>query len=183
MVMTYVGPQVKEITGLSFEDFQKAGNDFRFTLEPLKDIHLKGATQYNLEPPGSLTTVYIFAVIAILILVVAIINYVNLATARSAARAKEVGVRKVSGASRAGLMFQFLAESVITVGIAAMIAVIVVYALSPSFDKLVGKEVSLGLISNGPGIASLIALTLIIGVSSGIYPAFLLASYNPSGYA
>jgi putative ABC transport system permease protein len=180
MVMTYVGPQVKEITGLSFEDFQKAGNDFRFTLEPLKDIHLKGATQYNLEPPGSLTTVYIFAVIAILILVVAIINYVNLATARSAARAKEVGVRKVSGASKAGLMFQFLAESVITAGAAAIIAVILVYALSPSFDRLIGKEVSLGLLSNGAGIASLIGLTLLIGVSSGIYPAFVLASYNPS---
>ena len=66
MVIKYVGPQLKEIIGQTIEDFRKAGNDFSYILEPLKDIHLKGATQYNLEPPGSLTTVYIFAVIAIL---------------------------------------------------------------------------------------------------------------------
>ncbi len=101
MVIKYVGPQLQEIIGQTIEDFRKAGNDFSYVLEPLKDIHLKGATQYNLEPPGSLTTVYIFAVIAILILLVAIINYVNLATAKSAGRAKEVGVRKVSGANKA----------------------------------------------------------------------------------
>ena len=107
MVITYVGPQLKEILGQTIEDFRKAGNDFSYILEPLKDIHLKGATQYNLEPPGSPATVIIFAAIAILILLVAIINYINLATAKSMARAKEVGVRKVSGASKTGLLVQF----------------------------------------------------------------------------
>jgi putative ABC transport system permease protein len=96
MVTKYIGPQLQQILGYSIDDFRKAGNDFSYALEPLKDLHLKGATQYNLEPMGSLTTVYIFAVIALLILIIAIINYVNLATARSAGRAKEVGVRKVS---------------------------------------------------------------------------------------
>ncbi len=180
MVIKYVGPQLKEIIGQTVEDFRKAGNDFGYVLEPLKDIHLKGAPQYNLEPPGSPSTVYIFAVIAILILVVAIINYVNLATAKSAARAKEVGVRKVSGANKSGLMLQFLGESLIIVTIAAILALIVVYALTPSFNQLIGKELSLRLIGNAPGIISLIGLVIIIGIASGFYPAFVLASYNPA---
>jgi len=180
MVKLYVGPQVKEVTGLSFEDFKNAGNDFRFVLESLKDLHLKGATQYNLEPPGSLSTVYIFTVIGILILVVAIINYINLATARSASRAKEVGVRKVSGASRGGLMMQFLIESVIITAIAAILAIIVVYFLTPSFNHLTGKELPVAIFSTPLAVFLIVALIFFIGVSSGIYPAFMLSSYNPS---
>jgi len=179
MVIKYVGPQLREIIGQTIEDFRKAGNDFSYVLEPLKDIHLKGATQYNLEPPGSLTTVYIFAVIAILILLVAIINYVNLATAKSAGRAKEVGVRKVSGANRQGLIIQFLGESLVIVTIATVIALSLVYIITPGFNQLIGKELSFSPIGNIAGILSLIALVLIIGISSGIYPAFVLASYNP----
>jgi putative ABC transport system permease protein len=180
MVIKYVGPQIKEVTGQTIEDFRKAGNDFGYILEPLKDIHLKGAPQYNLEPPGSPSTVYIFAIIAILILVVAIINYVNLATAKSAARAKEVGIRKVSGANKSGLIGQFLGESLIIVTFAALLALIVVYALTPSFNQLIGKDLSLKLVNNAPGIISLIGLVIIIGISAGFYPAFVLASYNPA---
>jgi putative ABC transport system permease protein len=180
MVINYVGPQLKEILGLTIEDFRKAGNDFSYVLEPLKDIHLKGATQYNLESPGSPATVYIFAVIALLILIVAIINYINLATAKSAARAKEVGVRKVSGANKPGLIIQFLGESFIVVIIATLLALLLVYALTPSFNQLIGKDLSLGMIGNIPGIFSLITLIIIIGLASGFYPAFVLASYNPA---
>ena len=180
MILTYVGPQLKEILGITVEDFKNAGNDFRYVLEPLKDIHLKGATQYNLEPPGSLTTVYIFAVIAILILVVAIINYINLATAKSAGRAKEVGVRKVSGANRSGLISQFLGESFIIVTLSTLIALVFVLILSPSFNQLIGKHLSLGLIDNLPGILALVGLVIFVGLASGFYPAFVLASYNPA---
>jgi len=180
MIITYVGPQLKEILGITVEDFKNAGNDFRYVLEPLKDIHLKGATQYNLEPPGSITTVYIFAVIAILILVVAIINYINLATAKSAGRAKEVGVRKVSGAKRSGLITQFLGESFIIVAFSTLLALILVVILSPSFNQLIGKQLSLGLINNLPGLLSLAGLIIIVGLASGFYPAFVLASYNPA---
>ncbi|MGB8492095.1 MAG: ABC transporter permease [Bacteroidales bacterium] len=180
MIMKYVGPQLKEITGQTIDDFRNAGNEFRFVLEPLKDLHLKGATQYNLEPPGSSTTVYIFIVIGILILVVAVINYINLATARSAARAKEIGVRKVSGAGRTGLMVQFLAESLATTVVAALIALLLTYILGPAFNQLTGMKVSLSLINNLPGIASVIILVIFIGIASGLYPAFVLASYNPA---
>ncbi len=179
MVIKYVGPQLQEILGFSIDDFRKAGNDFSYILEPLEDIHLKGATQYPLEPNGSLTTVYIFAVIAFLILIIAIINYVNLATAKSASRAKEVGIRKVSGVSKSGLVAQFLGESLLIVTFAAILAVILVYALAPSFNQLIGKNVSVSLFDSYSGILSVVSLILIVGISAGFYPAFVLASFNP----
>jgi len=179
MVIKYVGPQLQEVIGTSVEDFRKAGNDFSYVLEPLKDIHLKGATQYNLEPPGSLSTVYIFAVIAVLILVVAIINYVNLATAKSAGRAKEVGVKKVAGASRSGLISQFLGESVMLAALASIIALLLVIALTPLFNQLIGKTLSVGL--TGLNITTFIlVLILFVGFAAGFYPAIVLASFRPA---
>jgi len=179
ILLKYVGPQLKEAIGITLEDFQKAGNQFGYELEPLKDIHLKGATQYPLEPAGSLSNVYIFAVIALLILVIAIINYVNLATAKSAARAKEVGIRKVSGSDKKGLVFQFIGESLITASIAALLASLLVIILIPSFNNLIGKEISLNLLSGLRGFIGLIALILFTGILAGAYPAFVLASFNP----
>jgi putative ABC transport system permease protein len=179
MVIKYVGPQLKEILGLSIDDFRNAGNDFSYVMEPLKDIHLKGAVQYNLEPNGSVTTVYIFGVIAILILIIAIINYVNLATAKSAGRAKEVGVRKVAGANKSGLISQFIAESLLIVTFATILAVILVYLLDPSFNQLIGKDISMALFDNISGGLSMIVLIIVVGLASGFYPAFVLASFNP----
>ena len=179
MVTKYVGPQITQALGISIQDFLDAGNSFRYVLEPLKDLHLRGAKQYNLEPLGSQSTVYIFAVIALLILIIAIINYINLATARSATRAKEVGVRKVAGANSRGLVFQFIGESVLIVTVAALIAVILVSALTPSFNQMIGKELSAGFLDKPAGILSLVVLVLLVGISSGAYPAFVLASFNP----
>jgi putative ABC transport system permease protein len=179
MVTKYVGPQIQQILGFSIDDFRKAGNDFSYVLEPLKDIHLKGAPQYNLEPMGSITTVYIFSVIALLILIIAIINYVNLATAKSATRAKEVGVKKVAGANKAGLVSQFLGESLIISAFSTLLAVLLVYALTSSFNQLIAKNLSVGLLDNWIGVLSLIGLIIIVGVTSGFYPAFVLASFNP----
>ncbi len=179
MIIKYVGPQLQEFLGITVDDFRKAGNDFGYVLEPLKDIHLKGAPQYNLEPPGSLSTVYIFAVIAFMILVVAIINYVNLATAKSASRAKEVGIKKVAGVHKSGLVIQFFGESLILVAFAALLAVLLVYALTPSFNNLIGEELSLDILNSFKGVISLVSLIFILGISAGFYPAFVLASFNP----
>lgn len=179
MVTRYVGPQIQEVLGIKMDDFRKSGNDFRYVLEPLKDIHLKGAPQYSLEPMGSPTTVYIFAVIAILILLVAIINYINLATAKSVTRAKEVGIKKVSGAYKSGLIVQFLGESVLIVTFAALLSLFLVYIITPSFNQLIGIQIPGNLLFSIPGILSLSGLILIVGISSGFYPAFVLASFNP----
>lgn len=180
MVTKYVGPQIQQILGLTIDDFRKAGNDFGYVLEPLKDIHLRGAVQYNLEPMGSPTTVYIFAVIAILILLVAIINYINLATARSVARAKEVGIRKVSGGNKSGLIIQFLGESVLIVTIATIIAILLVLTLAPYFNQMIGKEIPAITLLSPASIVAILALIIIIGSASGFYPAFVLSSYNPA---
>jgi ABC-type transport system, involved in lipoprotein release, permease component len=178
VVLKYVGPQIKKYIGITIEDFQRAGNQFGYELEPLKDIHLKGAPQYQIEPSGSITTVYIFAVIALLILVIAIINYINLATAKSAGRAKEVGIRKVSGSDKTGLILQFVGESLIIVTIATIIASLLVLVITPSFNHLIGKEISLKLFS-GKGFIGIIALIVVVGTAAGAYPAFVLASFNP----
>ena len=179
VVVKYVGPQIKKYIGVTIEDFQKAGNQFGYELEPLKDIHLKGATQYPIEPSGSLTTVYIFGVIALLILIIAIINYINLATAKSAGRAKEVGIRKVSGSDRSGLIFQFVGESLIIVTIATIIASLLVLVLTPTFNHLIGKDISLTLFSSYRGFVGLMVLIFLAGTAAGAYPAFVLASFNP----
>ncbi len=179
MVTKYVGPQIQQVLGYAIGDFRKAGNEFRYVMEPLKDLHLKGATQYGPEPLGSLSTVYIFAIVALLVLVIAIINYVNLATAKSAGRAKEVGVKKVSGAGRYGLIVQFLGESLIIVALAAVIAVFLVYALIPSFNMLIGKVLSTGILDKFTTVLLLMGLIVVVGISAGAYPAFILASFNP----
>jgi putative ABC transport system permease protein len=179
VVVKYVGPDIKKFVGITLEDFQKSGSQFDYELEPLKDIYLKGAQQYSLEPSGSLSNVYIFAVIAILILVIAIINYINLATAKAAGRAKEVGIRKVSGSDTSGLLLQFIGESLIIVTIATIIASLFLLLLTGYFNQHIGKEISVKLFSGYEGFLGLIALILIVGISAGSYPAFVLASFNP----
>jgi putative ABC transport system permease protein len=179
VILKYVGPEIKKFIGITIEDFQKAGNQFAYVLEPLKDLHLKGAPQYQIEPSGSLTTVYIFSVIALLILAIAIINYINLATAKSAGRAKEVGIRKVSGSDKKGLIFQFIGESLVIVTIATLIASLLVLILFPAFNHLIGKEISLSLFAGYKGLLGVILLILLIGTAAGAYPAFVLASFNP----
>ena len=110
---------------------------------------------------------------------IAIINYINLATAKSAARAKEVAVRKVSGANKSGLVAQFLAESMIIVAFAAIVAILIVLALIPAFNNMIGKDLSFRLLWNTPGVVSMILIIILVGVGSGSYPAFVLASFNP----
>jgi putative ABC transport system permease protein len=180
LVVKYVGPKIKDVIGVTLEDFKKAGNRFEYKLEPLKDIHMKGATQQRLEPSGSLMNVYIFSMIAFLILVIAIINYINLATAQSAGRAKEVGIRKVSGSGRFELIVHFIAESVIVAAFAALIAFFLVVILLPVFNQLTGKEISFGLFAGYKGFILLPGIVLFTGIAAGSYPAFVLASFSPS---
>ena len=180
VVIKYSGPKIKEVIGLTLEEFKRAGNRFEYRLEPLKDIHMKGATQQRLEPAGSMMNIWIFSMIAFLILVIAIINYVNLATAQSAGRAKEVGVRKVSGSGKYELMAHFIAESVIIAAVAAIIAFFMVLILLPVFNRLTGKEITAALFSGYRGFLLLPAVILFTGIAAGSYPAFVLASFSPS---
>jgi len=147
-------------------------------LQPLGDIHLRSDYHDSLPGQGNIQYVNIFFVVALFILAVACINFMNLATARSARRAKEVGLRKVVGAGRMQLIGQFLGESLFISFIALLIAVSIVYLLLPVFNTLAGKELSLQLL-DGKSIALLLGIALFTGLVSGSYPALFLSGFKP----
>lgn len=179
MVIKYVGPQIKQILGISIDDFREMGNDFGYSLQKLTDIHLKSNVQEELEPNGNMAYVNIFSIVAVLILIIAIINFVNLATAKSSSRAKEVGIRKTIGATKSGLVYQFLGESLVLTLIATSITIVAVALLSPGFNQLLGIELIYDLFNNNFGLISLLILSVIVGIIAGIYPAFILSSFQP----
>jgi ABC-type antimicrobial peptide transport system permease subunit len=143
-------------------------------LQPLTHIHL-----YSLEGRGSITFVYIFSLIAVFILIIACVNFMNLTTARSIKRAKEVGLRKVIGASKLSLIRQFFGESILISFIALLLSIGLVELLLPAFNDLSGKTLSLDILAKTRMLPVLIGITLVTGVISGIYPALFLSSFKP----
>jgi putative ABC transport system permease protein len=150
---------------------------YTYLLEPLKDVYLKSTRGGTVS--GSLTNVYVFSIVGIFILLIAGINFVNLTTARSTERAREVGIRKVIGAERRQLTGQFLGESVILCLIAFVLSVGVCAALLPSFNFLAGKTVSTGIFHHPSYIGTLFLIGLGIGLLAGVYPALVLSSFQP----
>ncbi|MEE4198059.1 MAG: ABC transporter permease [Bacteroidales bacterium] len=150
-------------------------------IQPLLDIHLKSnhiKFQVFNEKQGDINQVYIFSVIALLILIVASINYVNLSTARAVKRAKEVGIRKTAGAQKSRLIFQFLGESVIITFLAGLIAILLIELLLPSINQLLSLNLEMNF-TNWSLSLGLPGLILILGILSGSYPAFYLSAFNP----
>jgi len=152
---------------------------YSYKLQPLSDIHLRSNLQYELAPTGNAKQVYIFSTIAIFILLLAGINYTNLATARSVNRAKEVGVKKVVGASKRQLLLQYLFESVFTAILALVFSIFLSVILQPFFYKLTGKDLSL--FSFPMLLVFLVVVTVFLGLLSGIYPAIILSGFKPIG--
>ncbi len=176
----YMGPQMKEAVGMSFAEFTR-DNEIGLYLQPLQDIHLHSdfTASTELEQGGNIQYLYIFGAIAIFMIVIACINFMNLSTATATKRAKEVGIRKVLGSKKDQLIFQFLAEAIISSLLALLIA-IGLYALClPVFNHLSGKEFIFGDILHGNFILLLIGLSILIALLSGIYPAVFLSSFNP----
>ena len=175
MVEKYMGPQVEQAFGVSLAQFRTKGNELGFVLQPLTSIHLYSNTNFELEPGGNASYVYIFGVIAIFMLIVACINFINLSTASASKRAKEVGVRKVAGSGKLQLVSQFLSESVLITLFALVIGLVLIQVALPTFNNISGKHLSFSI---GPVIA-FVALGLFIGIIAGIYPAFYLSSFKP----
>lgn len=150
---------------------------FKMELQPLTDIHLHSKLDYDTNN-GSITYVYIFTVIGLLILAIAIINYVNLATARSSIRVKEIGVRKVIGSGRGQLMLLFFAESILLAALATGMAIVFVRLVLPLFNQLSGKALVLMQFGTWQTISLFTALAVISGALSGIYPALFLSSFK-----
>lgn len=148
-----------------------------FYTQPLTDIHLNSKLKWELEPNGDRMYVYVFMIIAIFILLIAAINYINLSTAKSSLRAKETGIRKVSGAQRTSLVFQFLLESVIIALLAATVALALAYALIPMVNELTQKQLAIR--GNPVVVLYMVLITVLIGIIAGIFPALYLSSFRP----
>lgn len=177
MVTKYIGPQIQQAMGISLEQFRTKGNELGFELQPLTSIHLYSHSNNELSPPGDPKYVYIFSAIAIFMLLIACINFINLSTAGASKRAKEVGIRKVIGSGRGALVRQFLLESAVLVGISLVVAVLFVKLTLPVFNDLSGKHLQLGF--SWRIILSFLALGVLVSVLAGIYPAFVLSSFKP----
>lgn len=173
-------PQAVEVFGADFtmEKFEESGNHIRYTLQPLHDIHLKSNLMGEFEPNFDIKYIYMFASIALFILLIACINFMNLSTARSANRAKEVGVRKVMGSFRSHLMRQFLTESVLLSLFSFGLAIVFAYALLPVFNVIADR--SLGIPFTAPLFYAIVgSAALLIGLLAGVYPAFFLSAFKP----
>ncbi|WP_422358739.1 ABC transporter permease [Reichenbachiella sp.] len=179
LVYKYVGPQVEQFLGTTMEAWESAGNSFGYYLMPLEDIYLYSNVDEEMEANSDISYIYIYSLIALILLFIAIINFVNLATAQSSSRAKEVGIRKVVGSSKKKLISQFIFESIIVSSLATIIASIIVFLLTPSFNQLIGKEVAYTLTSSIWSIALLGGLAIVIGILAGFYPSFVLAAFQP----
>jgi putative ABC transport system permease protein len=164
--------------GVSLAEAQKSVNNFRFFLQPLKRIHLYSNTKFELEPNGDIKYVYVFSALAFFILLIACINFTNLSTARSAKRAREVGIRKVMGSDRKQLAAQFLAESVVFAYCAVILAFLAAWFLLPWFNQLSGKQLNFGFFARPLSIAAILLLGLVTGLVAGAYPALFLSSFN-----
>jgi putative ABC transport system permease protein len=165
--------------GWDMDAFEKSGNYFRMDLTPLTDIHLRSDRARELGANSDIQYIYIFSAIALFILLVACINFINLSTARSANRAREVGVRKVLGSSRRWLIAQFLSESMIVTLVATILAILTAWLLLPVFNRLSGKELVVTVHTIRWLLPALLGIILFVGLLAGSYPAFFLSSFQP----
>jgi putative ABC transport system permease protein len=159
--------------------FEKYSITVRYELQRITDIHLRSKIQDEAEAGGDMSYIYIFAAVAAFMLIIACINYMNLATARSASRAREVGIRKVLGSQRMQLMAQFITESVVIALIALVISLALIYGLLPLFNQLSSKTLSFASVLQAPVLLSLVGIVIFVGVVGGSYPAFYLSGFNP----
>ena len=179
MLEKYMFPQAMELLKINAEDFKKSGNYVNLSLVPLTDIHLHSDRIAELAPNSDVQVVYIFSIIAIFILLVACVNFMNLSTARSANRAKEVGIRKVLGTQRKNLVTQFLTEAVVMSLIAFVFAIAIALLLLPYLNQLALKNLTLSVQEHPVLLPVLIGFAIIVGLLAGSYPAWYLSAFRP----
>lgn len=180
VIVKYLGPLVQKFLGMSLDEFMDAGNNIGFQLFPLADIHLYADKDGELEANGDMRYVYIFSAVALFILLLACINFMNLATARSAGRAKEVGVRKVMGAIKSQLINQFIAEAMVISLISFVIAFLLTLLAVPLFNDLANKELSAFQLMDPTYLTMMFGVMLLVGLFAGSYPAFYLSRFQPA---
>jgi putative ABC transport system permease protein len=180
MVRKNIAPLVKAYMGIEFDDFLKNGGMYEYVLEPVKRIHLYSTVDDTIEQRGSINTIYILSAIVLFILIIACINFMNLSTARFSDRAKEVGVRKSLGASRARLIMQFLNESMLFTLISMLLAVLILYLVLPLFNSISGKFLTISTLLSWEYFLALIFIVILVGFLAGSYPSIYLTSFKPT---
>ncbi|WP_258105517.1 ABC transporter permease [Marinoscillum sp. MHG1-6] len=180
LVTTKIGPDLEKYMNTSFEEMVESGNKFGFYIIPLADIHLGSNKLGEIETNGDLKYIYIFSAIGVFILLLACINFMNLATARSAGRAKEVGIRKVMGAVRGQLVRQFLSEAVIISLISTVLGLFICSMLMPYFNAISGKHLATEALYSPEFLVIILIISLMAGMLAGSYPAFYLSRFRPA---
>ncbi|MBX2966011.1 MAG: ABC transporter permease [Cyclobacteriaceae bacterium] len=179
MVARNVGPELESGLGISFDKFREQGGIYSYHVFPMTDTHLHtNDLMHDMEAKGDIRYVYIFGAVGLFILVIACINFMNLSTARSAGRAKEVGLRKTLGSQRGQMIGQFLSESFLYSLVSVLIAVAASYLLLPFFNALSGKTLTLTVLREPAFMLTVLGLIIFVGLIAGSYPAFYLTSFN-----
>lgn len=176
---SYIEPQLQNVLGISFADYEAAGNKHNYFFQRLRDIHLTSNLQWELEPNSSHQFVYLLGGISVFVLLLACINFMNLSTALSAGRSREVGMRKVLGARKKELVGQFLTESVLMCFLSLIVAIGLVAIAMPYFNELTDKSIVLGKFLSLDITLYMGLFILILGTITGIYPSFFLSSFQP----
>lgn len=180
VVEKYIVPEASHFMDIkSMEDFERSGNKLEYSLMPLTDIHLHSSRMAELGVNGNSQYVYIFSAVALFILLIACINFMNLSTARSSGRAREVGIRKVLGTTKNSLVSQFLVESILISYIAFVLAFFITWLLLPWFNEISGKEMELIDFLQSAYLIPFLLLPILVGMLAGIYPALFLSSFRP----
>ncbi|CAD5252481.1 MULTISPECIES: ABC transporter permease [unclassified Imperialibacter] len=187
IVTNYVAPQVQQVLGVSFDELLKQGSDYAFGLQPFQSIYLRSQRDYGIDlntewgtvRSGDIAYIYIFSVVAVFILFIAVINFMNLSTAKSEKRAKEVGVRKTFGSTRYQLITQFISEAVLMSLLAVALSVVFIRLALPGFNNLTGRTLTFNLFSNVYTLPGLLLFALVVGVLAGSYPALYLSQARP----
>ena len=166
--------------GISLEQYKADPNAVRFVVQPLEDIYLKSKLSLEVSPGGNLTNVQIFAAIAVIILVLAAVNFINLSTARASRRAKEVGIRKTLGTSKQKLVQQFLIESTLLSLFSMALALGFAEIFGLIFHWITGQSLAVDLLTNANGVAGVLVFAILVGILAGIYPAFYMTKFETS---
>ncbi|AHM62853.1 hypothetical protein D770_23040 [Flammeovirgaceae bacterium 311] len=179
VIEKYVAGAVSQNFNQSWKDFQAAGNGYRYFLQPLQDIHLHSDLEAELGVNGSVNSIYIFSVVAVFILFLACINFINLSTAQSMERAKEVGIRKTFGSEKQDIIGQFLMESTLISLLALLVAFFIILLLLPVFNDISGKQLSILDLLQPLNLLLMLLFATVVGIVAGLYPAFVLSSFKP----
>ena len=179
LLIKYVGPEVQRFMGISLSDFAAQGNKYRYYLQSLNDIHLDPSIQQEFKEASDPKYLKIFGSIAVLIILIAAINFMNLSTAQASRRVKEVAIKKISGSTKGMLIMQFLSESFILSFISLIIALVFIKITLPYFNNLLGAKLLLNIFTNWYTIPLLILFCLFVCLLAGSYPAFFLSSFSP----